>query len=71
MPKKSTKSDRRPAKAARSAAAKPAAGRQRSKSKRSPSTEEIAVRAYLIYEAEGGGDDVEHWLRAERELTGA
>jgi hypothetical protein len=33
-----------------------------------PSHEEIAERAYHIYEREGG-DSVEHWLRAERELS--
>ncbi len=31
--------------------------------------EDIAVRAFLIAQAEGGGDPVAHWLRAERELT--
>ena len=33
--------------------------------------EQIATRAYEIHLAGGGGDALEHWLRAERELTGA
>ena len=36
--------------------------------------EEIAARAYTIHESGEGGDAVENWLRAERELlapTGA
>lgn len=32
---------------------------------------EIAKRAYYIYLDEGRTDDVENWLRAERELTAA
>jgi hypothetical protein len=33
--------------------------------------EQIATRAYEIYESEGHGDGhhVDHWLRAERELV--
>ena len=30
--------------------------------------EQIALRAYELFMMEGGGDDVEHWLRAERQL---
>ena len=35
-----------------------------------PTTEQIAQRAYEIYQARGGteGQDVEDWLQAEREL---
>jgi hypothetical protein len=35
-----------------------------------PTSEEIAARAFSIYEREGRGDgrDTDHWLRAEREL---
>jgi hypothetical protein len=33
--------------------------------------EDIALRAYEIHRAGMGGDPVEHWLRAERELVGA
>ena len=36
--------------------------------RRAVAHEDIAVRAYAIFEREGGGDHVEHWLRAEREL---
>jgi Protein of unknown function (DUF2934) len=31
-------------------------------------SEEVARRAYEIYESDDGGDPVENWLRAEREL---
>jgi len=36
-----------------------------------PTHEEIAIRAYELYEASGRpeGRDGEHWLEAERELT--
>jgi hypothetical protein len=30
--------------------------------------DEIAVRAYEIHESGEGGDELENWLRAEREL---
>ncbi len=35
-----------------------------------PTSEEIAARAFSIYEREGRGDgrDTDHWLQAEREL---
>jgi Protein of unknown function (DUF2934) len=36
-----------------------------------PEPEEIARRAYEIYESGGGGDELGHWLQAERELAGA
>jgi hypothetical protein len=37
-----------------------------------PSYEKIAERAYMIHLGEQeGGDAVENWLRAERELQGA
>ena len=39
--------------------------------RRAVAHDEIAVRAYAIFEREGGGDHVDHWLRAERELTAA
>ena len=32
---------------------------------------EIAQRAYFIHLHEGRGDELENWLRAERELTNA
>ena len=38
-----------------------------------PTTQQIAQRAYEIYQARGGteGQDMEDWLQAERELTGS
>ena len=38
---------------------------------RIPTTEEIAIRAYEIYQTRGGGHgtDLDDWLQAERELT--
>jgi Protein of unknown function (DUF2934) len=40
---------------------------------RNPTHEEIATRAYEIFEERGAiaGDDVSHWLEAEQELSGA
>lgn len=35
-----------------------------------PTHEQVAEHAYLIYEREGG-DSVDNWLRAERELLGS
>jgi hypothetical protein len=44
----------------------------KSKAKRpQPSHAEIAERAYLIHLQEGGSDEFENWVRAERELTAA
>ncbi|MEA2322250.1 MAG: hypothetical protein QOD81_2100 [Solirubrobacteraceae bacterium] len=34
-----------------------------------PTQEEIALRAYEIHQSGTGGDALEHWLRAERELV--
>jgi len=44
--------------------------RTTSRSPVSPSRDQIAVRAYELFVVEGGvhGHDVDHWLRAEREL---
>jgi hypothetical protein len=38
---------------------------------RTPTAEEIAIRAYEIYESRGGKDgaDLDDWLQAERELS--
>jgi hypothetical protein len=38
---------------------------------RIPSSEEIAIRAYEIFQSRGGADgaDLDDWLQAERELT--
>ncbi|NOT26508.1 MAG: DUF2934 domain-containing protein [Acidobacteria bacterium] len=35
------------------------------------SHDQIAFRAYELFLQEGGGDEVAHWLRAERELVEA
>ena len=44
----------------------------KSKAKRvEPSETAIAERAYFIYLEEGGSDQLENWVRAERELTAA
>jgi Protein of unknown function (DUF2934) len=34
-----------------------------------PEYDEIAKRAYELYETGAEGDELEHWLQAERELT--
>jgi hypothetical protein len=41
--------------------------------RKSPTHEEIAVRAYAIFEERGSipGDDVSNWLEAEAELSSA
>jgi hypothetical protein len=38
---------------------------------RTPSTDDVARRAYELFQARGGepGHDLEHWLEAERELS--
>lgn len=43
---------------------------RRSPRRREPTRDQIAERAYHIHLTEPGGDQVEHWLRAERELRG-
>jgi Protein of unknown function (DUF2934) len=35
-----------------------------------PTPEQIAERAYELYQAGADGDSVAHWLEAERELAG-
>jgi hypothetical protein len=44
---------------------KPRVRRRRS----APTQDAIAVRAYELYLEHTEGDEVAHWLRAERELT--
>jgi len=39
--------------------------------KAEPTQDEIAVRAYEIHESGDGGDELDNWLRAERELDAA
>jgi Protein of unknown function (DUF2934) len=50
-----------------------AAGVTRSRSRKraveAPSTEAVALHAYLLWEQGEPGDATEHWLRAERELA--
>jgi hypothetical protein len=62
----------KPAKPA-SKPAKPASKRVRSPKprtrRRGPDHAEISERAYFIHLEDGGGDVLENWLRAERELT--
>jgi Protein of unknown function (DUF2934) len=42
---------------------------KRKTKRRRPDHGEIAERAYFIHVEEGGRDQLENWLRAERELT--
>jgi Protein of unknown function (DUF2934) len=58
----------KPAKPAKSAS-KPTASRKRAANPPEPSRDEISVRAYFIHLEEGRSDELENWLRAERELT--
>jgi hypothetical protein len=62
-----TKDSRAP----RTEAAKPKF--EASKSKATPTRDDIALRAYEIYVARGKGDggEMEDWAQAERELLGA
>ena len=59
------------AKPAKKAAKKAPTPRKRTARAASPSYEQIAERAYFIAQENGDGDDVDNWLRAERELTAA
>jgi hypothetical protein len=55
-------------------AAKPAARRPRAPRRPAGAGvthEQIAMRAYEIHLSGTGGDPVDHWLRAERELAAA
>jgi hypothetical protein len=60
----------KPAKLAKSAD-KPTASRKRTPRRGKPSHDEIAERAYFIHLEADGCDELESWLRAERELTTA
>jgi hypothetical protein len=55
--------------------AKPATRRRRvakpKTAQMTPSYDEISERAYFIYLEEGEPDQLENWLRAERELMAA
>jgi hypothetical protein len=58
----------KPAKPAKPAA-KRATPRKPKTQPQKPDHREISERAYFIYLEQGGSDDFENWLRAERELT--
>jgi hypothetical protein len=64
--KRTTKKAPAKAKTTATQAAKPRASRRQA-----PSHEAIAKRAYELSQAHAGGDDLSHWLEAERELTGS
>lgn len=57
----------KPAKPARRRATSPKTAKRRSRADH----DEIARRAYFIYLDEGRHDELDNWLRAERELTTA
>lgn len=59
--------------AEKSAVAKPAKKRATSprRRRRKPDQAAIAERAYFIYLENGSRDELENWLRAERELIAA
>ncbi len=40
-------------------------------STRTITQEQIAIRAYEIWQVDGNGSPEDHWLRAERELRGS
>ena len=62
---------RAPAAARATPAAQPASVSAPGTDRRPPSYDEICERAYFISLEQGGGDEVAHWLRAERELATA
>ena len=64
-------SEKRPAKRTTTKTKAPASKTTKTRSRRAPTREAIAKRAYELYLAQGGGDDVANWLQAERELAGA
>ncbi|MGE5765211.1 MAG: hypothetical protein ACM3ZF_15485 [Mycobacterium leprae] len=53
------------------ATTKTTATKPRAARRQAPSHQAIAKRAYEISQANTGGDDLSHWLAAERELTGS
>ena len=71
-PAKKPTTNKAPAKAkaaAKQAAATKQTAKPRASRRRAPTHEAIAKRAYELSQAQGGGDEVSHWLQAERELT--
>ncbi|MGA2927515.1 MAG: DUF2934 domain-containing protein [Solirubrobacteraceae bacterium] len=61
----------KPAKPAAKPAAKRASTRTVKPRLRKPNHDEISQRAYYIHLEGGGSDELENWIRAERELTAA
>ena len=71
MPQKSAKPVRKRATAA-AAKTKTTARTKSSRTRaRAVDRDDIATRAYYIHLQEGSSNDMENWLRAERELTAA
>jgi Protein of unknown function (DUF2934) len=72
MPAKSTKSSEatKPAAAAAKKRSTTPRGRATTRRRR-PQHSQIAERAYFIHLQEGSSDEMENWLRAERELKAA
>jgi hypothetical protein len=50
---------------------KRAGSRRRRSNQREPDHSQIAERAYFIHLQEGSSDELQNWLRAERELSAA
>jgi hypothetical protein len=70
-PNKSSKKPATKKAPAKEKVAAKAPAKSRASRRRAPSHEAIAKRAYELSLADGGGDDVSHWLQAERELSGS
>jgi Protein of unknown function (DUF2934) len=72
MPAKSTKSSGATKPAASAAKKRSTTPRTRTSARRRrPDHSQIAERAYFIHLSEGSCDEMENWLRAERELKAA
>ncbi len=75
MPKRTTKTaaavPKRTARATKPAGTLRATTRRTATAGAAVTHEQIAQRAYEIHLSGTGGDALEHWLRAERELVGA
>ena len=54
----------------RNSAIPPRQGTPPQSGRKSPTTEQIAKRAYEIWQSGKGGSQDENWIRAERELRG-
>ena len=42
---------------------------RRRRANQGPTADDVATRAYLLWERGEPGDELEHWLRAEQELA--